>query len=172
MLRAVAANTRAGTEAPAAVLTVRLPPRAGHNLALATELALAQPRLAATTAAAAADAPQTALERLEKPMTLVFNKDTLDNTVQMIAEEVGVRIEILGKDLELDGGITQNQSFALDERDKPAAAILRTVLAKANPDGKLVYVVRVTDGVESLVITTRSAAEKRGETLPQALQQR
>jgi serine/threonine-protein kinase len=172
MLRAVAANTRAGTEAPAAVLTVRLPPRAGHNLALATELALAQPRLAATTAAAAADAPQTALERLEKPMTLVFNKDTLDNTVQMIAEEVGVRIEILGKDLELDGGITQNQSFALDERDKPAAAILRTVLAKANPDGKLVYVVRVNDGVESLVITTRSAAEKRGETLPQSLQQR
>jgi serine/threonine-protein kinase len=172
MLQAVAANARAGTEASAAVLTVRLPPRAGHNLALATELALAQPQLAAPAAGpVAAAAPKSALERLEKPMTLVFTKDTLENTMQMIADEVGVRIEILGKDLQLEG-ITQNQSFALDERDKPAAAILRSVLAKANSDGKLVYVVRVSDGTESLVITTRTAAAKRGETLPPAFQSR
>jgi hypothetical protein len=31
-----------------------------------------------------------------------------------------------------------------------------------------VYVVRTTPGGESLVITTRAAAEKRGETLPPA----
>jgi hypothetical protein len=35
-----------------------------------------------------------------------------------------------------------------------------------------VYVVRVSDGTESLVITTRTAAAKRGETLPPAFQSR
>jgi len=168
MMQAVAANARVGTEGPAAVLTVRLPPRAGHNLALATELALAQPR-AATAAAPVAAAPKSALERLEKPMTLTFANDTLESSIQQIAEKVGVPIEILGKDLELEG-ITQNQSFALDERDTPAAVILRTILAKANTEGNLVYVVRTGDGGESLVITTRAAAEKRGERLPPAFQ--
>ena len=74
-------------------------------------------------------------------------------------------IVIRGADLQLDG-ITKNQSFGLDERDKPADAILRTILARSNPDGKLVYVVRSKDGVESIEITTRAAAANRGDTLP------
>ena len=39
------------------------------------------------------------------------------------------------------------------------------ILAKANPDGKLVYVIRKTDAGERIEITTRAAVEKRGDTL-------
>ena len=83
----------------------------------------------------------------------------------MIAEEIGVPIEILGTDLQLDG-ITKNQSFGLEERDQTADAILRAILAKSNTDGKLVFVVRSKNGVESIEITTRAAVAKRGDTLP------
>jgi hypothetical protein len=74
-------------------------------------------------------------------------------------------MEILGGDLQLDG-ITKNQSFALDERDKPAEAVLRTILAKSDSAGRLVYVIRKRDGVESIEITTKAAAAKRGDTVP------
>jgi hypothetical protein len=97
-------------------------------------------------------------------MSLVFVKDTLEKSIQMIADEIGVEMEILGSDLQLEG-ITKNQSFGLDEKQKPAAEILRAILAKANPDGKLVYVIRKTDAGERIEITTRAAVEKRGDTL-------
>jgi hypothetical protein len=58
----------------------------------------------------------------------------------------------------------------LDERNKPAEEILRSVLKLANPDGKLVYVIKPKDGGKDAVyITTRSAAEKRGDKLPPEL---
>ena len=65
-------------------------------------------------------------------------------------------------------GITKNQSFGLDEKNKPADEILRNIMLKANPDGKLVYVVKSKQpgGEEVLLITTRAAAGKRGDTLP------
>jgi hypothetical protein len=85
----------------------------------------------------------------------------------MVAEETGVPMEILGGDLQLEG-ITKNQSFGLDERAKTAAEILRVILAKSNPDGKLVYVVQEKDGEEWVLITTRAAAAKRGDPLPPA----
>ena len=76
-----------------------------------------------------------------------------------VDELLGQSIEILGGDLQLDG-ITKNQSFALDERDKPAEAVLRTILAKSDSAGRLVYVIRKRDGVESIEITTKAAAAK------------
>jgi hypothetical protein len=76
-------------------------------------------------------------------------------------------MEILGGDLQLEG-ITKNQSFGLDEKDKTADEILRVILAKSNPDGKLVYIVKEQDGEEWVLITTRAAVEKRGDTLPPA----
>ena len=63
-------------------------------------------------------------------------------------------------------GITKNQSFGLDERDKPAEAILRVILMKANPDGKLIYVFRGAGEGDSLEITTKAAAAKRGDAVP------
>jgi len=172
MLRALAENLRSGPEGRLAVLNAYLPRHAGHNLALAGELVLAQtpgqaPAVAAATApgaAAAQDAPG-ALARLKKPMTLVFARDTLEKSVQMISEEIGVPIEINGPDLQLEG-ITKNQSFALAERDSTADAILRVILARSNADGKLVYVVRRQGATESIEVTTRAAAAKRGDALP------
>ena len=75
-----------------------------------------------------------------------------------------------GHALELEG-ITKNQSFGLDEQNQTADAILRTILARSNPDGKLVYVVRNKGGAESIEITTRAAAAKRGDVLPPGFEQ-
>ena len=166
MLRVLAAQARCGVEGRIAVATVRLPRPAGHNLALATEVLLAQGE-GGGTASADADASHDAGARLARSMTLRFAKDTLEKSLQLISEEIGVPIEILGPDLQREG-ITKNQSFGLDESDKPAADILRVVLAKANPDGKLVYVIRKQGGAESIAITTRAAAAGRGEALPPA----
>jgi len=168
MLAIAAANLRAGTEGRGAVVNCHLPEHAAHNLALAAELAIEQTPGAQTAVAAAAPAArQSAAERLGGRMSLTFARDTLEKSIQMIAEEIGVPMEILGKDLELEG-ITKNQSFGLDEQDQPAEAILRTILARSNPDGKLVYVIRKRGGAESVEITTRAAAAKRGDELPAA----
>ena len=175
MLRALVANLRSGAEGQVAVLNAYLPRHAGHNLALAGELVLAQaPGAGAAVAATAgatpaAAAPQDALAKLKRPMTLVFNRDTLEKSVQMIADEIGVPIEINGGDLQLEG-ITKNQSFGLSERDSTADAILRVILGKSNAEGKLVYVVRRQDGAEKIEITTRAAVAKRGDTLPPAFE--
>ena len=100
-------------------------------------------------------------------MTLVFASDNLERTIQKVSEETGVPMEILGGDFQLEG-ITKNQSFGLDETDKKADEILRVILAKSNPEGKLVYIVKERDGEEWVLITTRAAVEKRGDTLPPA----
>ncbi len=168
MIRSLAGNLRSAAEGRGVVLNAYLPKHAGHNLALATELALAQTPGgggAAAPQAAVAAAPKDALGKLKKKMTLVFAKDTLEKSIQMISDEIGVPMEIQGPDLQLEG-ITKNQSFGLDEKDKTAEEILRVILAKANPDGKLVFIVRMKDGVESIDISTRASAEKRGDKLP------
>jgi serine/threonine-protein kinase len=166
MIRMLGANLRAAAEARGVVLNAYLPRHAAHNLALATELALAQsPGRSAPVQVPGPAAAQDALGRLQKKITLTFVKDTLERSIQLISDEIGVPMEILGTDLQLEG-ITKNQSFGLDERDKTAEAVLRVILAKANPDGKLVFFVRKRDGTETIEITTRAAAAKRGDTLP------
>lgn len=169
MIRILSDSTRAAAEEKAVVVNCYLPRHAGHNLALAAELALQQVPAAGgrTTTAAPPAGPLTADAALGKKMTLTFAKDTLEKSIQMIADEIGVPMEILGSDLQLEG-ITKNQSFGLEERDKTAEQILRVILAKANPDGKLVYVIRKVDGGERIDITTKAAAAKRGDTLPPA----
>lgn len=170
MLGVVADHIHAGADGRGVIVNAWLPEHAPHNLALAAELALEQtPRaggapLAAASGSGQTEAPAGAIGALVKPISLVFVKDTLEKSIQMIADEIGVEMEILGSDLQLEG-ITKNQSFGLDEKQKPAAEILKKILAKANPDGKLVYVIRKTDAGERIEITTRAAVEKRGDTL-------
>ncbi|MFM8986076.1 MAG: hypothetical protein ACKONH_08475, partial [Planctomycetia bacterium] len=82
-----------------------------------------------------------------------------------VAVDAFIHLAGLPADLQLEG-ITTNQAVGLDETDTTAEAVLRAVLAKANPDGKLVFVVRKKDGQETIEITTRAAAQKRGDTLP------
>jgi hypothetical protein len=167
MVRILAANLRTAVEGKGVVVNCHLPRQAGHNLALAGELAVEQSPGAGGMVVREPPAPprQSAVERLAKRISLTFQRDTLEKSIQMLAEEIGLPIEILGRDLELEG-ITKNQSFGLDEQDQPAEAILGTILARSNPDGKLVYVVRSRDGAESIEITTRAAAAKRGDDLP------
>ena len=169
MLRVLAAQIRGGPEGRGVVINAYLPPHAPHNITLAAELALAQTPGTAAPAAAASPAPGPtgALGRLAKTMTLTFAKDNLERSIQMVSEETGVPMEILGGDLQLEG-ITKNQSFGLEEKDKTADEILRVILAKSNPDGKLVYIVKERDGEEWVLITTRAAVEKRGDPLPPA----
>jgi serine/threonine-protein kinase len=169
MIRVVAANARCGVEGKGVVLNAYLPRHAGHNLVLASELALEQspgvggkgvsPRQMSPVAEAGPAGG------LEKKISLVFAKDTLEKSIQMVSEEIGIPMEILGSDLQLDG-ITKNLSFEMNERDRPADAVLRAILAKSDPAGRLVYVVRDRGGVTSIEITTKAAAAKRGDTLP------
>lgn len=169
MLRVVDANVRCGAEGKGVVLNVYLPRHAGHNLVLASELAIEQsPGSGAVAGAAKTSSSVTAAgpqAGLQKKISLAFVNDNLERSLQMLSEEIGIPMQILGGDLQLDG-ITKNQSFGLEERDKPAEAVLRTILAKADSAGRLVYVVRKKDGGESIEITTKSAAVKRGDTLP------
>ncbi len=167
MLRLLVANARWAPEGEGVVINAYLPHHAAHNLAVATELTLAQAGgppgfpVAGGRPATGGDA----LAKLGRTITIVFPKDTLETAVQMVADQIGVAMEIVGPDLQLEG-ITKNQSFGLDEQDKPARDVLGVILAKANPDGKLVYVVRKDADGETIVITTRAAAENRGDQLP------
>jgi hypothetical protein len=169
MLRVLAGQLRSGAEGRGVVLNAYLPQHASHNIALAAELALAQTPGATINASAGPSAaePQGALGKLGKKMTLTFAKDNLERSIQLVSDETGVPMEILGGDLQLEG-ITKNQSFGLDEKDKTADEILRVILAKSNPEGKLVYIVKEQDGEERVFITTRAAVEKRGDPLPPA----
>ena len=169
MIRVVAASARCGAEEKGVVLNTYLPRHAAHNLVLASELALEQTPgselVAGVSRKPAAAASAGPAGGLQKKISLVFTKDTLEKSIQMLSDEIGIPMEILGGDLQLEG-ITKNQSFGLDERDKPAEAVLRTILAKSDSGGRLVYVIRKRDGVESIEISTKAAAAKRGDTLP------
>lgn len=182
MLRKLGNYTRSGEEEGFSVLRSYLPVTAGHNLLMATELFLNSPASQGVSArdviaVESSPEPQSVDQRLEQTISLVFPKETLQRAVEMLSEDLGVPIEIAGRDLQLEG-ISKNQSFDLDLRDRPASDILLAVLARANPDRtasgpgdpkqKLVYVIRDKIGHRpcAIVVTTRAAAGRRGEKLP------
>lgn len=165
--------TRTGEENKQAVLRCYLPLQAGHNLVMGAELAMAEtPGAGPATVVAAAGpkAPTSPAEALQQKISLSFPRDTLEKTMIYLGEEVKWEVHIEGKDLQLEG-ITKNQSFGLDERDKTAGEILRKVMKLANPDGKLIYVFRPVEagGKDVIFITTRAGAAKRGDKIPPEL---
>ncbi|NIL96016.1 MAG: hypothetical protein GTO62_02465, partial [Planctomycetales bacterium] len=184
MLRALHQYTRFDRDQPQgqqAVLRCYLPARAARHLAVATDLALLETRGTSAVSTPAAAKPQTVWERLKQPTTLVFERDNLINAIQSLSDDMGVTIEILGNDLELDG-ITKNQSFGIDIRDQPAESILTQIVLGANPTKvsdprdpalKLIYVVKEKhQGGDDLIwITTRAQAARRGDTVPPQFQQ-
>jgi hypothetical protein len=93
--------------------------------------------------------------------------DTLEKALQSVSSEIGVPIEILGNDF-IPEGITRNNRFDVSAQNLPASEVIRRILLKANPDGKLVYVVspKSSGGEEIIRITTRAAAKTRGDKLP------
>ncbi len=167
--------TRMGVEGKQIVMRAYLPTQAAHNLALGAHLALLEVPGSGTPMAVVssqgAAKPLTVAERLKKKTTLSFPRNTLEQSMKLLGDDIGVEIVILGNDLR-DEGITKNQSFGLDEKDQPADEILRKIMKLANPDGKLVYTIKPKEGggEEALYITTRAAAAKRGDKLPPELQ--
>lgn len=173
MLRVVGKYARRGTDRRQAIVNGYAPPGAAHQLALAAERIVAE--LAAPTALAESiteePSNRTLAERLRQPVTLSFRRESLETTLTILSDTLGIPITIRGRDLQLDG-ITRNQMLGLDVRDLPAADALVQVLRKANPDPlatgpadarqRLVYVVTPNE----IVVTTRAAATQRGETLP------
>ena len=168
MVQLASEFTRQGVEDRQAVLNCYLPSASAHNLLMGAELALSQSSSAANPAEAqtpSAASPPAARSALQKPISLSFPRDTLERAIELLSQEMGTKIVILGADLRRDG-ITKNQSFEIDERQQPAGEILRKILARSSPDGKLVYVIRSAEGgVEAIFITTRSAALERGEAI-------
>ena len=175
MLRALARYSRAAQEDRQSLVRCYLPTRAGHNLLMAGELLLTQPPSNAGPAEPAGPAqPKSIEERLATITSLTFAKETLERAIELLAEDIGSPIDINGTDLQLEG-ITKNQSFGIDLRRRPASEILVEVLRRANPDRsatgpadprqKLVYVVEPGDsgGSGRIIVTTRTAAEKRGD---------
>ena len=77
-----------------------------------------------------------------------------------------MKVTIRGADLQTEG-ITRNQRVALNEENKPAAEILKTILKKGDPDNKLVYViVKNKAGEEEIYVTTRVGAATNKWKLP------
>lgn len=167
--------TRLGIEGKQVVLRAYLPAIAAHNLLMGAHLALLEnpgtgSPVVSVAAAPQAGGPQSVTEKLKKKTSLSFPRNTLEQSMKLLADDIGVEIVILGNDLREDG-ITKNQSFGLDEKDQPADEILRKIMKLANPDGKLVYVIKPKEGggEDVLYITTRGAAKKRGDKLPPEL---
>ncbi len=177
MVRVATEYTRTGVQDGHAVLNSYLPASAGASLALAAELSLAQLSAGVTGGMAAAPPsttePRTVAEKLRAPATVSFARDTLEMAVRYLSDEMATPITILGADLQLEG-ITKNQSFEIDVQNRPAEEVFLEILTRANPDKtatgpsdpkqKLVYVVNG----DEIVVTTRAAAAKRGDTLPAA----
>jgi hypothetical protein len=168
MVRMLSDYTRVSHDGGIALARCYLPVQAGHNLLFASRLRLSE-------ASRTTELPEPTLsivERLQQATTLVFPKETLENALEVLSADVGVPIQIAGRDLQLEG-ITKNQTFALDLRNRPAEGILVEILRRANPDReatgpadprqKLVYVLRD----DAVIVTTRSAATQRGEELPE-----
>jgi hypothetical protein len=171
MLQTAVEYTRSGVDNGQAVLNAYLPASAAHNLVLGTELTLLETSgLSTAPTPAAASSPRSAAAALAAPVSLSFPRESLDRAMSTLSQEIGVPIVIQGGDLQLDG-ITKNQSLNnVDERNQPAGDILRKLLKLANPDGKLVYVIKPDErGAETIWITTRAAATKRGDALPAGL---
>jgi hypothetical protein len=168
MLGMMSDFTRVSEKNGIALARCYLPVQAGHNLLLASRLRLGANGQTTQISEASLSLP----ERLRQVTTLSFPKETLENALEMLASDAKLPIQIAGRDLQLEG-ITKNQTFALDLRNRPVAEILVEILRRANPDRettgpedprqKLVYVIR--DGV--VMVTTRSAAAQRNDLLPE-----
>jgi hypothetical protein len=180
MMRAAARYSRAAEADGQAVVRAYLPPMAGHNLVMASELMLTQAggeNGSATPTPGVGAPPLTIEEQLAQRTSLTFTKETLERALELLAEDSSLEVAIQGADLQLEG-ITKNQSLAIDLRDRPLQEILVEVLLRANPDRtaagpgdpkqKLVYVVEPDPdgGLGRIIVTTRAAVERRGMRLP------
>lgn len=137
-----------------------LPVKAGQNFAWTWRLVALSSTAPPTPSTSPLDVPPqpaTVAERLAQRTSLSFPRNTLERALAQLAQQIGVEMEIRGQDLQVEG-ITKNQSFALDLRDRPASEILEAILQLASPEGKLVYRLLGPPGEQRVIVTTRQAA--------------
>ena len=168
MFAVFAEFSRFGVDRRHAVARTYLPTVAAHNLALVARLVGTS---ASTTVPSTSLPPSTTArlplaDRLDAPASLSFRRMPLSDALEMLAADLDVTLEIDNTALEREG-ITRNQSFDLDLKDRPAREILVQILLRASPKGQLVYILDDDEsGEESLRITTRPAAVAAGDPLP------
>ena len=192
MIREMHTYTRVGYEGDQAILNCVLYPHAAHNLVLAAELAIASTPGAtpAGSGASGSKNPTTLMEVLtQSKMSFSFPQQSLEFAIRDVAREVNdnypqlkkpLVIKIMGPDLQQDG-ITRNQQIRdFQVREQTLAQVLTALVMKANPvttvqepsqsDQRLVWVTAPDPdppGKEEIIlITTRSAVEKKGYSLP------
>jgi hypothetical protein len=135
------------------------------------------------------DAQETLDSVLKLNSSLSVEQSSLAESLEALAANVskaspGFAIKILGNDLRMDG-ITKNQRIQdLNQENVPVAEILTAILKQGNPirvmdpadpEWRLVWVIGA-DPVDAqrqiVLITTRSAAKKRGDKLPEVFQEK
>lgn len=174
MLNQFALGLRTGVDEGQAVLRCYLPAIAAANLAQAVDLALHESGGAATAAAvkpATESKPKTPAEKLAAKINLSFPRESLERALELWSGEASLKVVMLGTDMMADG-ITKNQSITdFNEQGVGAEAVLLKILKIANPEGKLVYVLKpeAPGGEDVVHITTRAAVKTRGDKLPASL---
>jgi hypothetical protein len=178
-------QTRIGVSRGCATVNFVLPPQAAHNLILASQLALSAHEPGLLPAVVLTEtAPGDPIRLLDDRMTFEISQQSLDFTLRDLAlivneriPEVPFEIRVEGRELQLEG-ITRNQQIRdLQLSDQTVGEILTAIVVRANPvpasspadpSQKLVWVVDPTASRPQLriLVTTRSAAERRGLVLP------
>ncbi len=174
MLRHFGSLVRVGVAEKQAIARVYLPSNAAHHLAMCTFLAtIDNPAsgyarfvpMDTGTPKPAATAGSPGEQALAKVISMTFDNYPLDKTVELLSSEIGVPIYI-HPSLAI-AGITKNQAITkMAEDNKAAKDILKVVLAKANPQGLLCYVIEMKDGVETIIIATKVGAKENKWKIP------
>lgn len=182
MVQYLAEQTRVGVGDGFAVMNTALPPQAAHNLLLATELALANIDSAPSDATPTGTARQLSVaEILDLRINLRIDQQSLEavvgelvRTVRELPGASGFETSIIGADLQGDG-ITRNQQIRnLVAESVPVRSVLTEITRRGNPlpvdsleqlDQKLVWVPDPTRP-QGVIVTTRTAATKKGFQLP------
>ena len=184
MVRFVADQSRIVAERKQVSVSVVLPVEAVHNLLLASELSLASPVRGVDSSNEEDRSNWTIHDVLASNTGFRFDQKSLDLAMQDVAEQIRdglpglpfeFSIEIVGTDLEQEG-ITRNQQIrGFGQSSRALSEILTELVMKANP---FQQVTQASDAGQKLVwatsptlmgkilITTRSAARKKGLTLP------
>ena len=182
-------HARIGFEGDQAIVNGALPLNAAHNLVLGTELAIHS--VPGADVGGGPPMQKMTLPQVldEHRLTLNIPQQSLEFSIRDLAAEVnnGVSnlqspfaIRIIGPDLQLDG-ITRNQQIKdFSVSGATVAETLTLLVMKANPvttvtdpaelDQKLIWVVAADpdqpEGPAIVLITTRTAAETKGYSLP------
>ena len=145
-------------------LTTVLPERAGPNLVLASLLTWDE----STRTDFSQDAPpqpsgpklpDTVTERLKLPIEIDFEREPLEQAFQYIGRETSVKVEVDGEALEA-AGMTRNVPQTHSLGSVPALQGIAAILARHEKDGLCIV---IDESRKTMIVTTRTAAEQRGE---------